>query len=118
MSVVAIWLLATQHCGLEAAGLVVDPSHTLACCAQGANCNHGCKSVEEGAYRFSGEFIKVPAPDLLAWLGLMCATPVITDEAGRLLPPEPSDRPSVWVAPWQFVQRAALSPRAPSFGLA
>ena len=123
MFVVAFWLLATQHCGLEAAGIfdshAAEP--TQGCCPGGeAHCSHdGCELVEgRGVNLLSAA--KAPQPHLELCLSLLLSLGVEVPE------PEPAPRvrgeafgrPLEWIATWQFVQRTALSPRAPSLALA
>lgn len=112
----AFWLLATQHCALEAAGLWLDSGHATDCCATAQGCgSDGCRVVEDGGYKPSTEMLKVSAPDLLDCACLLClgAAPIEVPESD-LLPAGLVERPREWVPTWQFVQRAALSPRAPS----
>jgi len=113
----AFWLLVTQHCGLEAAGAWPDVGHAANCCANGQDCStDGCKVVEEGAYKVSGNLVKVPAPDLLTCLALIyaCAPPATALQESSPCPAELIQRPLDWLPTWQFERRAALSPRAPS----
>ena len=118
----AFWLFATQHCGLEAAGLFAghdDLMEGRSCCTTAGGCeNDGCATVEDGAYRPDQGSLVVPAPSLTAvgWL-ISCdvALPKKT-QSERPSRSEPFERPLDWVTTWQFVQRAALSPRAPSLG--
>lgn len=119
---VALWLLATQHCGLEAAGIFerhagVDP----ACCIGGEpHCSHdGCDVVENGSYRSDGA-TPVPAPQFAECFCLICCdlSASLVEIAEIDLSWEHSERPLSWVPTWHFVQRAALSPRAPSLDLA
>lgn len=119
--VVAFWLLATQHCGLEAAGVLEAhaPEPAPVCCPGGdAHCAHdGCELVEGGGINLSPT-AKAPQPALTLCLCLLGASA----EAPAPEPPrvrgEEFGRPLEWIATWQFVQRAALSPRAPSLVLA
>jgi hypothetical protein len=120
--VMAVWLFATQHCGLEAAGLFAahdEQAEDTGCCAAKGGCdNDGCATVEDGEYRPDQRSVMIPAPALSADF-LLSGCDV------ALAPPRSSecelvraaiDRPHDWVTTWQFVQRAALSPRAPSVG--
>lgn len=113
---VAVWLLATQHCGLEAAGMWGSNVHAANCCPNGEGCtSDGCNVVEQGAYKPASDTLKVSTPDLFACVCLLCASTSLDLSEGleALLPPS-RERPSDWAHTWQFVQRAALSPRAPS----
>ena len=115
----ALWLLATQHCGLEAAGLFAahdEAPEAAGCCAGSEGCaSDGCATVEEGEYRSDQRMAAIPAPALLTVTLLLGheSTPALelreTPLVGELF-----ERPRDWVTTWQFAQRAALSPRAPS----
>ena len=115
--VLAFWLLATQHCGLEAAGVFDSHADASQCCVGSGeeHCSHdGCELVEGGGVNVSAA-TKAPAPQLALLLSLACSRvkmPVLPT-ASRVHEPE-FGRPLDWVAKWQFVQRAALAPRAPS----
>lgn len=120
---VATWLLATQHCGLEAAG--VFEQHTAVdqkCCSGGEpHCSHdGCDTVENGNYKVDSDVPTVPVPQFVECFCLICchisAPPLeasVDDLSWKYI-----ERPLNWVPTWQFVQRAAPAPRAPSLGLA
>ena len=112
----AFWLVATQHCGLEAAGIFDShPETAQACCpATEDHCSHdGCELVEGRSIQVSGA-TKLSLPQLAAVCCLVCqhatAAPA---EADRINRPQ-RERAADWAQPWQFVQRAASSPRAPS----
>jgi hypothetical protein len=120
--VMAVWLFATQHCGLEAAGLFAahdEQAEDTGCCAAKGGCeNDGCATVEDGEYRPDQRSLVISAPALAAdllpagWEALLAAPLPADAESVWAL----DDRPHEWVTTWQFVQRAALSPRAPSVG--
>jgi hypothetical protein len=115
----AFWLLATQHCGLEAAGFFSGHGEEASeCCVGTDGCeNDGCATVEEGAYRPDTHPLAISAPSLSS-----CLTLLIWRVAAR--PPRDLckdvalgsgfQRPLDWVTTWHFVQRAAPAPRAPS----
>jgi hypothetical protein len=120
----ALWLTATQHCGLEAAGVwdtQPDGQTSPVCCSAGLQCLHdGCELVEHGSISSSSALVKVPTPAMQVCTYLLCV---------RLIAPtlltEPSfeftqgiNRPLGWVLTWHFERRAAPSPRAPSLLLA
>ena len=122
--VVALWLPASMHCPLEAAGLFhtdgCSPKHGASCCA-----SHGsdsdepdacpvCLSVEDGAlFRLPEILLVKPAgglPLFLVWEA---------DESGRTpAMGEDGKRASTgedWRPPWWCRQRVAACPRAPGF---
>src|SRR5690348_16721632 len=116
----AVWLPASQHCGLEAAGLIakeVPHSASAGCCSDSSNpCTHdGCKVVESGVSKPAVNFLKAPAPSLAACLCFVCLQLVVPSvSAEPTLAVTESDHPKDWVAVWQFVRRAAPLSRAPS----
>lgn len=123
LCMVAFWLLATQHCGLEAAGLLevgcgeTDGQHN---CNTSQHSGDGCRTVESGGYKLSNGPVKVSSPQLVCCLCLICLD--AAEAASTLAVESPSwrhaERQRDWVPTWHFVQRAALSPRAPSLILA
>lgn len=115
----AFWLLATQHCGLEAAGLLAqgceqaDGQHG---CDATEHAADGCQIVESPTYKASNATVKVSAPQLVlsfsfAFVNAAKAalTEVVKTPSWRY-----AERPRDWVPGRNFVQRTALSPRAPS----
>jgi hypothetical protein len=116
----ALWLTATQHCGLEAAGVwdtQPDNQASPTCCPAGQQCAHdGCEIVEHGSINSSSASVKVPAPVMQDCTTLLCvrliAPTLITVPSVELT--QGIDRPLGWVLTWHFERRAAPSPRAPS----
>ncbi len=119
MVVAAFWLLATQHCNLEAMGFALDSNHDSAHCASEQEID-ACKTSEEVGFRHMRNGLTVPSPDLLvSWL-LISAPSIPADgrDSGSVVPADFIEHPLGWVPTWQFVQRAALAPRAPTLSLA
>lgn len=116
----AIWLAATQHCGLEAAGLLethsADGSAPICCSSNGPCMQDGCTLVERGSFTPSNSSVKVPAPALQECLCLLCAHLLVPDAAFEPAPElaQGVEEPLGWVPTWHFERRAAQSPRAPS----
>lgn len=94
----AFWLTATQHCGLEAAGVLAgghgETSSPSGCCPTTADgcLTDGCATVEDGLYRSDGYEVKIgtPSPATLD-RGLDVCAPRGTAAAGsrarlRLIP--------------------------------
>lgn len=116
----AFWLLATQHCGLESVGLFAahdEQGAAAGCCASSDGCaSDGCATVEDGAYRLDRGSSEIASPPLsasfwsVAWSSDVPPLELQPDVALRSW----LERPHDWRRTWQFVQRAALSPRAPS----
>jgi len=119
---VVLWLPTAQHCMLEAAGLLSaqeEHADRAQCCesADGA-CETGvCNVLEGGDYRLSTERIAVPVPifAVCTWVfnvqpqAFLIEADVEADTARASF-----ERPPDFSPTWQFVQRTALSPRAPS----
>jgi len=116
LTVLALWGLAAMHCKLEA---LPGLGFLRSCCfvdsapSSPRDCeSDGCGDVEDGSYRAEEQKAAAPQPPLM--LALM--SPVL--EAP--LPDLPGVCFSVSQAPpelprfWQFSDRAALPPRAPS----
>ena len=117
----ALWLVATQHCGLEAAGILAAQTEEAAgsgCCAASRDgcATDGCETVEEGLYRSDGYDVKVGAPDAVAWQGLGCIENLDAplEPLEGVVRAEIGERARPWVAVWVFERRAALPARAPS----
>lgn len=120
----ALWLGATGHCNLEAAGILTSraESHSPGngCCAGSADsCTvDGCQVVENGAYQNSsdGATLETPAFSCLCliYFNVALRPAVVAAESSW---GTDFERPLDWVPSWQFVHRAAPSPRAPSCAL-
>jgi hypothetical protein len=118
----AVWLVATQHCGLEAAteffGAHSEESAGTGCCpGDRSGCvNDGCEAIEDALYKSDVADLRLPAPQLAACLDLSFLPPLVppTEDLSRRPSRLDFERPLDWLPTWQFVQRAALSPRAPS----
>lgn len=110
----ATWLPATEHCALEAAGFFAETCPDG--CASTPGEKDGCDTVENGAYKLSGDTLKVPAPDLFVCVCQLCLHQIQLDATRELVPPSGAlfERPHDWVSSWQFVRRAAPPSRAPT----
>jgi hypothetical protein len=115
----ALWMPATQHCGLEAADLVTAHVEHVGAgnyCEKSTPCSHdGCQIVEELTYKRSGDTLQIPAPDLVACICFVCVH--LGDRqlsAEPVIPVVAIDQPIGWVPTWQFARRAAPLSRAPS----
>ncbi len=115
-----LWLPATQHCGLEAAGIVgstIDCHEADGCdsTTEQAACDlDNCQSIEDAAYKAQQTYVQLAAPVELTCL---CCLNVISPEMiiVRLISPARSDVPPELAPSWQFTSRAAPSPRAPGY---
>lgn len=111
-----LWLPVTQHCNLEAIGLIALECPD-GCTAGAGESKDSCADLETGLYKVTGDLLKAPAPDLLACDLFLRVDPVdwVTRPEPMLLPAEPSrERPLDWVTTWNFVRRTAPPSRAPS----
>jgi hypothetical protein len=116
----AVWLAATQHCGLEAAGLFATHTEEGAaggCCkSSDVGCEiDGCDTVEKGEYRSDARGAKVAAPELAECLALICSTVLnaYPPSDTRVIERIRSKASLDWVPTWQFERRAAAPAHAP-----
>lgn len=115
----ALWLPATQHCGLEAAGLLADQCGDgrgpTDCVANGNCANDDCGTLEGGDYRSDVAPLKLSSPQWFTCVFLLseaiAATPAEPDSAPTA--GDALDRPREWVPGWQFERRAAAPAHAP-----
>lgn len=115
----AIWLPATLHCAIEAAGFAT-PHHTD-CCAKDNDCKADlCANVESSLIKESA-----PVLDLAAHVadgGVLYLTAFFLGASERLAEPNlalfSQAPPLEFSAGWQFLTRAAPPARAPSLLLA
>jgi hypothetical protein len=116
----ALWLPVTQHCDLQAAGVLASPSdcHEAADCPpehQQKSCeSDNCQTVESSALQNSFTKLKLTAPTALVCL---CCLHDITPAtiSVRLISPAQTDVPPELAPTWQFTTRAAPAPRAPGY---
>ncbi|HSI10266.1 MAG: hypothetical protein ACAH89_14305 [Rariglobus sp.] len=116
-AVLALWLPATQHCNLEAAGVFAHEAvESSTCCETDASCvQDSCDVAESNLARPTVTTAKIFAPDLTLCICFLCS---------RLLPTSPpetpalavsaTERPINWLPTWQFSRRTALPARAPN----
>ena len=112
--VLAVWLPVTEHCALEATGLI--PKTCTDESTPGRPCKDGCDTVESGLYKPSADTLKILPADLLARGCHFCLQLIPLDAAREIAPVSGAsfELPQDWVSTWHFVRRAAPSPRAPS----
>jgi hypothetical protein len=111
----ALWLPATLHCDLEAAGV----KGVLGCHDHEVPCNthctvDACHSIEGLSYQFDSSLTKAPQPSLsllVPPLALLVPTRVA---ALREVEIEPQAAPPEAARTWHFVMRAAPPVRAPA----
>jgi hypothetical protein len=113
----AIWLAATQHCGLEGAGIELfghgdHPSESLpAECADDA-----CPAIEGESYTKDGSSLRLlPPPAALASFFVLLVVPPRTSEATRAVRDRATPEIEAIHRTWRFERRSALPARAPDF---
>ncbi len=113
------WVPLTQHCELEAMGLIAEQCASTDH-AVGHSCGgDSCSEVEKGAYKPASADLKVTSPLLLACACAVCAAMAAVIPPVEELPSPTAVEPPGELRPtWQFVQRAAPLARAPSSILA
>lgn len=111
----ALWLPATLHCDLEAAGvkgILGCHNHEIPC---NAHCTaDACHSIEGLSYQFDSSLTKAPQPSLtllVAPLAFLVLTLVAAPREGEI---EPAAAPPEVARTWHFVTRAAPPARAPA----
>lgn len=120
VALLGLWLPTTQHCGLEAAGLIApEAPHAAAanCCSNGVSpCTHdGCQVLESSLLKQTDNSVKAPMPSLVACTCFLCLQLLIPDSAVEpILTVSEPGRPQPWIPIWQFARRAAPLSRAPS----
>ncbi len=112
---VTLWFPVTQHCGLEAAG-VIERQCATDCASGQTGSDDGCCAVEKAPSKLGTVMVKVSAPELVADVGLLdialfSLTTVV--EVPRF-PVAGFEFPQNWVSTWHFTRRAAPPSRAPT----
>lgn len=115
----ALWMPATQHCGLEAAGLIAADSgdKSVACCDPTATvCAYdSCHVIDQFAPKTANDSLQVPTPDFVACACLLCIQLLDRElSAAADVSIVATDQPMGWVPTWHFARRAAPLPRAPA----
>lgn len=113
---VALWLPATMHCQLEAAGM--GESQHDSCCT-GATADSGADCFGDACANIENSLIKDSAPELhLAAPVTVCpfggAALVRAARTEPILSPKRHAPPLALKVAWQFIERAAPPARAPS----
>jgi hypothetical protein len=116
---VAFWAVITNHCSLE----LVPGLDFLACSPQTEATPHqpsdcgdddACATIESGLYKSEQRQVsagKAPFLSVAYTLALLAHAVAFEPAASRV----PEHSPPELVHTWQFLSRAALPPRAPSF---
>ena len=116
LTVLALWGLAVMHCKLEA---LPGLDFLQSCCfvdsapSSEKDCeDDGCGAVEDGGYRTEEQTVSAPQPLLILALLASATQAPLPELRARFFPvsESPPDLPRIW----QFAQRTALPPRAPS----
>lgn len=118
LTLLTLWSLASAHCSLErltGLGFLSCETPAAVVAHHEKDCeSDACALVEDGLYRSENSFVALPTPQLLALTGSLAPA---TDTIGLLVGTVSiaTDSPPELARLWQFTQRAAPSPRAPSF---
>lgn len=111
----AVWLAATQHCGLTAAGieLLAHADHPSDACTTSC-ADDACPAVEGVSHPAGPSSPRLPPPEaVLADLGAILLVPISEAEPSGVgldrAPPEVEAIPRTW----RFERRSALPARAP-----
>ena len=115
----ALWVPATQHCDLEAIGLLAahaDHQDNAPCSESHTPCpSENCQVIEDATYKPSGTLAKVSSPSLLACIFSLCLQPdALYALHEPVTPVFAQENPLSWVPTRHFVRGAAPMPRAPS----
>jgi hypothetical protein len=115
----AVWLPATQYCGLRAAGLFPTDgcAEDSKCdCPPGSPCEKdNCKSLEQNLEKPCADSLGITCPPLVLCTCHLCLRLVeLSSTTESLLPLERRGEPFDWNRTWQFRLRAAPMPRSPS----
>lgn len=119
---VGLWFTASQHCALEAVGVLPDSCHDEAQTVAGQTClDDSCAALESAGYHASPDAVVVPAPvwhEGLYLIEVAVALSGAEDDSSSSLAPLETVHPRDWVPVWHFVRRAAPPSRAPTGFLA
>ncbi|MBI5424060.1 MAG: hypothetical protein HZA32_08220 [Opitutae bacterium] len=117
-----LWLWGTQHCTLEAAGILDGVGLTAPCQSdESGHCaGDGCDTLENGAYRTAEASICVPAPEAVGPDCCLCLALLAprAEDTVCFATAEPVVSDLSWVPVWHFARRMAPPSRAPSLRLA
>jgi hypothetical protein len=118
--VALMWLPASLHCGLEAAGVIgqADP-----CCHHDTSAGDAtepcglsvCGIVESGDYQPAQNPLKFFAPSVVLFVfSPIVSVPTLTSVSSETCASEHTESPPEIRRTWHFVARAAPAPRAPA----
>jgi hypothetical protein len=115
LTLLVLWLPATEHCALEAAGVITPECHVDGK-ASGQSCRTDtCGVLESAHYRGSLNHAQVVPPVVQDSLPLIClAIATAAKSAAQMSETPAPDKPRDWVPVWHFVRRAAPPSRAPT----
>jgi len=115
-ALLALWLPATLHCKLEAAGVFAEHCTDEHSPATDTGCtDDACPTIEDGLFKDSAAKLTVAAP-AECHIPACCAHLLAPDRlvAEPALSPVRHAPPSELTVRWQFITRAAPPARAPS----
>jgi hypothetical protein len=115
-ALLALWLPATLHCKLEAAGVFEEHCTDENASATDDGCaDDACPTIEEALFKDSADHLTVAAP-AECHVPDCCALLLALDRLGAepTLSPVRHAPPSELTVRWQFITRAAPPARAPN----
>jgi len=115
-ALLALWLPATLHCKLEAAGVFEDHCTDEGSPVTDTDCtDDACPTIEDALYKDSAVKLTVAAP-AECHIPACCALLLALDRlvAAPALSPARHAPPSELTVRWQFITRAAPPARAPN----
>ena len=113
----ALWLPATQHCDLEAAGIMaweeIGHTHAESSCKQSCETDV-CPTVEGASYNPASHLLRVLPPDVFVVLHLidLLPAPLVIEDQEAFFTGDPPELQKI-LRTWQFSRRTALPARAP-----
>jgi len=118
-----VWFGASQHCNLEAAGILPHQEESSSgCCPNSTQGCHvdGCMVVESNVYRHTDvdSSVAVPGPLECECLLLVALIAPHADERLAAHVRTAIDRIQPWVHDWHFERRTVAAPGAPASILA
>ena len=117
-ALLALWLPATMHCRLEAAGFFEahDACADEQAAGSGTDCkDDACPTVEEALYKETANALVVSAPaECFLPDGVAQLIAFQASTAASVLSPTRHIPPAEIAVGWQFIARAAPPSRAPS----
>ena len=119
LALLALWVPATMHCDLAAAGMLsAHAAHHENTCANESHPpspSDNCQVIEDGSYKPSHVAVKASSPSLLLCVFSLCRQPTALAALRESVPPSAAIETALsWIPTRHFVRGAAPLSRAPS----